>query len=525
MKVKYYKNCSKFSTIICITLILLYLTYGTGLHGDDYSVINKWSISNFFVLTPENLGLKIFGIPDYLIFWWVYPIFGYDYQWIYDLVKWVTHLASIFMVWHFFSVFLSSKRALAASLFFVLSPLHETTTYWYMTASYVFWPAVIMFSFYLFYFDRLKWGFMLGTIGAFSGYLSPPYVFGLSLILFIRKEYSKGFLFITPGLLYIIYYFYIKINFPFVEKRINDDLTVFFFIKGIIIQFFGIIDSLVGPSALIKIYYSTLSISVFAFSICFYIFCSLWWYIDNTCQIEDKVIIDRNNLNKLLIGSISVLVLAIAMFALTGLYVPSPFNLGNRSLVYGSLLVAVFFASLNINRKNLLIVGLIFLFPVFGLSDHWKDWNKQQLGIINNIRNHQGLRTLKKNDILIVIGNNYNKLGPYSHIEFFSMPWVVSSIFKDFSALENSVAITQTIFLDGDELVDSKFGTRYSIENDINIYDSENNLLRPATRSDIEKLIMDRKQEIRHWVQLASGTYVESAIVYLSPRLQYLFLK
>jgi hypothetical protein len=525
MKVNYYKNYSKYSTIICIILILLYLTYGTGLHGDDYSVINKWNTSNFLFLTPENLGLKIFGIPDYLIFWWVYPIFGYDYQWIYDLVKWVTHLASIFMVWHFFSVFLSSKRALAASLFFILSPLHETTTYWYMTAPYVFWPAVIMFSFYLFYIDRLKWGFMLGTIGAFSGYLSPPYVFGLSLILFIRKEYSKGFLFITPGLLYIIYYFYIKINFPFVEKRINDDINVFFFLKGISIQFFAIIDSLIGLSALIKIYYSTLSIGVFTFSICFYIIFSLWWYIGNTCQIEDQIIIDRNNLNKLLIGSISVLVLATAMFALTGLYVPSPFNLGNRSLVYGSLLVAVFFASLNINRKNLLIVGLIFLFPIFGLSDHWKDWNKQQLSIINNIKNHQGLRALKKNDILIVIGNNYNKLGPYSHIEFFSMPWVVNSIFKDFSAIENSVAITQTIFLEGDEMVDSKFGVRYSIKDDIYIYDSENNALRPGTRIDIENLIMNRKQEIRHWVQLARGTYVESAIVYLSPRLQYLFLK
>jgi hypothetical protein len=132
---------------------------------------------------------------------------------------------------------------------------------------------------------------------------------------------------------------------------------------------------------------------------------------------------------------------------------------------------------------------------------------------------------LKKNDILIVIGNNYNKLGPYSHIEFFSMPWVVNSIFKDFSAIENSVAITQTIFLEGDEMVDSKFGVRYSIKDDIYIYDSENNALRPGTRIDIENLIMNRKQEIRHWVQLARGTYVESAIVYLSPRLQYLFLK
>ena len=82
MKVNYYKNSSKYLTFIYITLILLYLIYGTGLHSDDYSVINKLSKSNFLFITPENLGLKIFGVPDYLIFWWIYPIFGYDYQWI-----------------------------------------------------------------------------------------------------------------------------------------------------------------------------------------------------------------------------------------------------------------------------------------------------------------------------------------------------------------------------------------------------------------------------------------------------------
>jgi len=37
-------------------------------------------------------------------------------------------------------------------------------------------------------------------------------------------------------------------------------------------------------------------------------------------------------------------------------------------------------------------------------------------------------------------------------------------------------------------------------------------------------LLADRPREIRHWVQLAKGSWIESGIVSLSPRLAYLFL-
>ena len=250
---------------ILIGTILLYLIFGTGLHGDDYSVIKYQTMSDFLLLTPENLGLKIFGLPDYLFFWWTYPVLGHDYQWGYDLLKWLTHLASVYMSWRFFTIFMSSARAVAAALFFTLFPLHETTTYWYMAAPYVFWPTVIMFSFYLFSANKFKMGFIVGLLGAFSGYLSPPYVFGLSIIWFMRREYREWLLFITPGLLYVIYYFSIKIIFPLVEHRISPKLDIFLFIKGMIMQVAGIIDSFVGPSAFIKLYYSATSISLLSF--------------------------------------------------------------------------------------------------------------------------------------------------------------------------------------------------------------------------------------------------------------------
>ena len=159
------------------------------------------------------------------------------------------------------------------------------------------------------------------------------------------------------------------------------------------------------------------------------------------------------------------------------------------------------------------------------MSDHWKAWNNQQNHILHNIQSHEGLRQLKKNDTLVVTGNIYNKLGPYSHIEFFSMPWVVSSIFRDFGDVEHVVALSQTIFLEGSVLKDSKFGNTYPITGNIHIYDSKRNTLTSGTSDDIKSLIEHRPQEIRHWVQLTKGTFIESSIVALSPRLQYLFVE
>ena len=522
MMFRYYKFSFTYLAYLLIGIILFYLIFGTGLHGDDYSVIKSQSMSNFLLLTPTNLGLKIFGIPDYLIFWWVYSVLGYEYQWAYDLIKWLAHMASVYMVWRFFSVFISLRRALAAAVIFVLLPLHETTTYWYMTAPYVFWPSVTMFSFYLFSANEIKTGFIVGLLGAFSWYLSSPYVFGLGVIWFVRKEYRKGMLFIIPGLLYVIYYFSIKIAFPLVEKRINHELDLLMFFNGMVMQVAGTMDSFVGPSAFIKLYYSALSIDLLSLLITIGILVAAWRHVGQRHN-EVKVKCDSGGLNDLLIGAISVLVLSLVMFSLTGLYVPTPFNLANRSLVYGSLFAAVLLASLPINRKTLLILWLIFVLPVFGLSDHWKAWNQEQLHILHNISSHDGLATLKETDMLVVTGHIYNKLGPYSYIEFFSMPWVVSSIFRDFASVEHVVAITQTVTLEGEKLIDNKFGGHYPLTGNVYIYDSERNVLHSGTHDDIEMLIKDRPQEIRHWVQLANGTFIEALVLNFSQRLSYLF--
>jgi hypothetical protein len=324
--------------------------------------------------------------------------------------------------------------------------------------------------------------------------------------------------------LYVFYYFSIKYFYPFAEKRIKSDLDLTLFAKGILMQVAGTLDSFLGPSAFIKLYYSAASITLSSLFIATSILFIALRYVEGRTFIAD----DAGNLiglKPLLIGALSVLLISLVMFSLTGMYVPSPFNLGNRSLVYGSLLVAILLASMPINRKNILILWLIFVLPVLGLSDHWKAWNQEQKLVLKNISCHHGLRALSETDLLIVTGHIYSRLGPNSHVEFFNMPWVASSIFKDFASVKNVVALTQTLNFDNSgELIDSKSGERYSLNRNIYIYDSENNSLTSSTIQDVSRLVMNRPKEIRHWVQLTKGTFVESAIVALSPRLNYLFV-
>ena len=332
----------------------------------------------------------------------------------------------------------------------------------------------------------------------------------------------RGLLFILPGVFYVIYYFSIKFTLPLAERRISPELDILLFGKSMVMQVLGTFDSFVGPSAFIKLYYSAASIGLLSMIIATVILIVAWRYLGQQ-SIKDNADIAHRNFKHLLLGAVSVLLLSLVMFSLTGLYVPSPFNLGNRSLVYGSLLVAVLLVSLPINRKTLLLLWLIFVLPVFGLSDHWKAWNREQLSILQNIQNHEGLQALQNEDMLIIIGHNYSKLGPYSHIDFFCMPWVVSAIFRDFAAVNQVAAITPTATIVGDDLVDSKFGARYSLTGNVYIYNTEDNILKPGSRDDVDRLIKKRSPEIRHWVQLTKGTFIETTIVSMSPRLNYLF--
>ena len=194
------------------------------------------------------------------------------------------------------------------------------------------------------------------------------------------------------------------------------------------------------------------------------------------------------------------------MYALTGLYTNSAFNLGNRSTIYGSLLIVFLLAVfLPTNKKSVIFLLIIFLAPVFGLNDHWKSWNENQKIVIENIQNNQALKEIEADATLLVMGNIYSKLGPFSHIEFFSMPWNVTAIFKDSVKTKSIVALTPYITIEGDYIIDPKFGGRYSLKNKLYVYESEEDIVREISSIDVPKIIKQQSRIVRHWVPPVSG--------------------
>jgi hypothetical protein len=166
---------------------------------------------------------------------------------------------------------------------------------------------------------------------------------------------------------------------------------------------------------------------------------------------------------------------------------------------------------------------LIFVVPVFGLSDHWKSWNIHQKTIIENIQQNPSLKDIDKNSTLLVTGNLYSKLGPFSHIEFFSMPWNVRVIFNNYTTSREIVALTPYTSFKNELLIDEKYGFNYPLLNKIYVYDSVDDSVKEINKSNVNELIQQQSNELRHWTQLAKDTWIQKSIVWLSPRLNYLF--
>ena len=108
-----------------VILILMYLILGTGLHGDDNAVIHSmqnYTALDFLSLDPDKRGLSIFGLVNYYLFWWAYPVFGYEFQLSYDLIKIAAHAISIYFVYKFSVDYISKDRAILVAFIFILYP-------------------------------------------------------------------------------------------------------------------------------------------------------------------------------------------------------------------------------------------------------------------------------------------------------------------------------------------------------------------------------------------------------------------
>jgi hypothetical protein len=509
---------NKNSLLILVGLILpLYLFLGTGLHGDDMAAIYQLadsSLSSF--ISMEKAGVLLMMPPAYYFYWWAYAFFGPEMLWVYDLVKWLSCLLSIIFIYRFALDYLPKNRALLAAMLLVFNPVHETTMYWYMTVTYMLTPALIMLSHHFARHDKYLKSFVVGCLGSFMYYISPPYGIGLAVIFLLEKSYKKAAIFILPALLYISYYFSISVINPSAEHRISHGMTMGHLMKNYLLEIPAFFDSLIGPSFWLKVYYSIASIEFFSITLAVLI---IVFMIKNArfekCKISAS----------LLGGLVAVCLLSFGMFAISDIMGHRAFNLGNRLSVYGSLLIAFLAASIPSNRILLPIVAIGFVLPTFGLSDHWKSWNASQIQIIDKVQNNQDIKKLTASDTLLVADNMYSKLGPFSHIEFFNMPWNVDAIFTPIVKCKNILPINSYVYLKDQRLIDDKSFVNIEAKKDLYLYKSGSDQLIKISLEQLPEILANRPREIRHWVQFFKDTWIETAITRLSPRLSFLFEK
>ncbi len=500
-----------------IFLITFYVIINTGIHSDDYTAIDQAQTSSWsdhFEWSIEKRGQNFFGIFNHYLFYWAYEVFTYEDGKYYDILKILINYLSYYLVYLFVSQYLDRAKSAIFSLFFVFSFIHDSTIFWYMTSPYIFTAAMIMFSHYLINNKYFYFGSISLIFSSLLSYSSPPYIFGLSIIFLLEKKYKEFIIFNSIGFIYIFYYFYFGIL-SGAEIRIENNIELYSLFKNLIIQVFSSIDSLIGISFFLKYYYSILNIDFY--SVIIVIAISIFFY--NFININKQ----KSNYSYLLLSFICVFVLSLFMFSLTGLYAQSSFNLGNRVTIYGCLLSCLLFSLMVRNRIIFTFLLILILLPLFGLSNYWKNWNNQQISIIENINKNEDLKNLESNTTLIITYNLYHKLGKLNHIEFFIQPWVVRSLFRDNVKSESIMALTNHTKISTKEIINLKFNEKIKLNSNIYVYNTNLNSLKKINIEELKYLLNDTDYGKRHWLQLINNNKINTLIISLSPRLAMYF--
>lgn len=512
-------NTNKIALYLILILVCFFMFVGTGLHGDDFTAIKFFKNKNFIDIlffNPNELGVWIYVLPAYLFFYIFYSIFETDYILGYDFLKVIIHISSTFFLYKFFSNFIDHARSLLASLFFVFFVSHDSTTFWYMASVYMlFFPSLVFYSFHLIYNDNLFRGSLFLTICSLC-YSTPPVIFGLSLFFLLKKEFIKFFIFLSAGLIFILYYFSISHWFPITENRIDNNITSFKLLKNFIFQFLSSIDANIGLNSIYKLFYSLSYLDLL--SIILSIFVSIILFLNLKNEQSNKI-----NFNFVFFVSITmVYLLSLSMYALTGMYTQSAFNLGNRVTIYFCIVIGYILILIKNRHLLILLFSLLLVFPTLSMSQYWKQWNIKQNIIYENIKNNNELNNIA-NEILIVENNNYSKLGPFTHIELFAMNWHLETIFDNITYEENIISLSSYTNIEENKIIDTKSKKIINLSDPIYIYNSELNSVKKINKKNIIEKI-NEIEEIRHWSQLLENdNFIIRFALYLNPRLGYLF--
>jgi hypothetical protein len=211
------------------------------------------------------------------------------------------------------------------------------------------------------------------------------------------------------------------------------------------------------------------------------------------------------------------------MFALTGHYPQLAFNLGNRTTIYSAFLTSCILAT--VLQKSRFVTGfvsLLLLLVSFGLTEHWRNWQETQRGMLVEIREMDRRGEFSGEYPIFVTGLRYSRLGQFDHIEGISERSIANSLFELATGKRVSpIPLSRAMRVRGGEMVDTKYGTVTPLPETVRLVDLEGGGVTLLTRAQLADRIQALPPERRHWIQLIDSSLMQNLVLYLMPRLQY----
>jgi hypothetical protein len=493
----------------------IYLLWGTGFATDDYvhlfNGLTRPVHENWW--PKEYVSIPILHYTHGL----AYYLFGDNLR-AYDLLKAFYAGLGVYFSSRFFLLFCAPRQALMLGFLFVFLPLHDAATFW-LTGLYL----VLSFSCYLFAYvqgaaGRYRWAILFAALGSFSSYGSPPIAFGLALLALMQRRLGHAAALLVPNLIYILYYLVTSLVLKSGTPRLTGDISLVALGMQMLLQLATFVDSAVGPSGLAKLYFSIASLDSLGLVLGLFGAIALPLFVAG----EARFAVDR----RLLVAATAVLFGSFGMFALTGLYPQLAFNLGDRIMIYGGFFLVCLMAVARLPRWVEMGTVLVLCLAISGVSSHWKRWNQSVERVAANIRAQEGFRTLAAGTRLYISGHQYSKLGPYSHIEFFTADYVVQTFFMlqlGSNIPFRAMSFNRRLVFEEDILRDRKYGDSAPVAGGIWLYDSERNTLEWITSAEISARLRSLPDETRHWTQQLGDGWLKTRLLEAVPRLRYAY--
>jgi len=495
----------RISLPIVFILLIGYLLYDTGIVSDDFDGIDRAKKAAIGELLTPKTGFYFFETPlEYYAFFVWYRAFGLFDPICVSVIKIIYIALSFFMIRAFFSLFTDRISSYLISFVFLFFPSHDATVYWFMGQYLTLSIAFYLYAYFLAEKERPLAAFAFGLLGSFISYGSPIVVLGLGALFIISKKFKKAAILIIPNLIYLAYYHWASSISSFTELKISSSFSPAVFARNLAVQAGSFLDACLGPSIWAKIFYSIASIGPGSFCIGAVLTAGLYFMFKGHAP-------ERVN-KKLLLGLFFITIGALGVFSMTGKYPEIAFNLGDRITIFGSLLISYALLSLPVGRVARIAVLGILVFSILGISDHWKAFARHERTVMRNIQNNPDLASYDDPRYIYVMGNQYSKLGPFSHIEFLSEGWVTGPLLKMLTGNNKIRAypLTKNYIFENGIICDRRTVFTRAVSFYIYVYDSEKDRLFAVPEGYIAPLIRSLPEEKRHWIQLTGAEKLET---------------